>query len=54
MKLEVIGLIMLVLMAIGAAPKWSYSRTWGYGASGLLTGIALIMLVLLVAGKPHL
>jgi hypothetical protein len=52
MKLEIIGLILLVLLSIGAAPKWSYSRTWGYGASGLVGLIAFVLLVLIVAGKP--
>lgn len=52
MTLEIIGLILLVLLSVGSAPKWSYSRTWGYGFSGLTGLIAFVFLVLLVAGKP--
>jgi asparagine N-glycosylation enzyme membrane subunit Stt3 len=54
MNLEIMGLIVLILLSIGAAPKWPYSRTWGYGLSGFAALIALVMLVLLVAGKPML
>jgi hypothetical protein len=38
-------LIVLVVMAIGAAPSWPHSRNWGYYPSG---GIGLVVIVLLV------
>jgi hypothetical protein len=37
--------IVLVLMLIGAFPAWPYSRDWGYGPSG---GIGVIVLILMV------
>ena len=39
-------LILLVLLLVGAVPRWGYSRNWGYGPSGLL-GVALLVLVIL-------
>lgn len=40
-------LILLVLLLVGAVPRWGYSRNWGYGPSGLL-GVALVVLVILL------
>ena len=43
-------LILLVLLLLGGLPAWPYSRTWGYGPSGIV-GILLIILVLLFIFK---
>jgi len=49
--LGTILLIVLVLLLIGAMPRWSHSRNWGYGPSGGL-GVALIIVVaLLLMGR---
>lgn len=45
--MSTILLIVLVLFLIGAIPAWPYSRGWGYGPSGIL-GLVLIV-VLIVA-----
>lgn len=39
-------LIILILMLIGALPTWPHSRQWGYGPSGGLGTILVILLVL--------
>jgi hypothetical protein len=39
-------LIVLVLMLIGALPTWSHSSRWGYGPSGGLGTILVIVLIL--------
>ena len=39
--------VLLVLMLIGAAPAWPYSRNWGYFPSG---GLGLVLLVLVILG----
>jgi uncharacterized protein DUF3309 len=44
-------LVVLVLLLIGAIPSWPHSRSWGYGPSGLLGFIAVVVLVLLVMGR---
>jgi hypothetical protein len=38
-------LIILLLLLIGALPVWPYSRRWGYGGSGIL-GFLLLILIL--------
>ena len=44
-------LVVLVLLLIGAIPSWPHSRSWGYGPSGLLGFLAVVVLVLLVMGR---
>ena len=41
--------ILLVLMLLGALPRWAHSRDWGYypsGGVGLVLGILVILLLL--------
>ena len=47
-------IILLVLLAIGSAPSWPYSRGWGYYPSGGIGIIVLILLVLAFTGRVHL
>ena len=49
--LGTILLILLVLLLIGALPRWGYSSGWGYGPSGLLGLILIIVLILLLMGR---
>lgn len=51
MSLGTILLIVLVLMLIGAIPTWSHSRSWGYGPSGGLGLLVVILLVLVLMGR---
>lgn len=37
--------IILLLLLIGALPVWPYSRSWGYGGSGVLGFLLLILLL---------
>jgi len=43
-------LIVLVILILGAAPAWPYSRGWGYYPSGTLGTILLILIVLMLLG----
>jgi hypothetical protein len=43
-------LVILVLIILGVVPIWPYSRSWGYGPSGILGLILVIFLVLLLVG----
>jgi Protein of unknown function (DUF3309) len=38
-------LIVLILLLLGALPVWPHSRSWGYGGSGIL-GFLLLLLIL--------
>ena len=50
MSLGTIELIIEDLLLIGAIPAWPYSRSWGYGPSGGLGLVLLVVLVLLLLG----
>jgi hypothetical protein len=41
MSLGAIVLIIVVLMLLGALPRWGHSRSWGYGPSG---GLGLVLM----------
>lgn len=49
--LETVLVVILILALIGALPNWNYSRSWGYGPSGLLGTILVIALILLLLGR---
>ena len=51
MSLGTILLIVLILMLIGAIPSWPHSRNWGYGPSGGLGLVVVILVVLLLMGR---
>ena len=44
-------LVLLILMAIGAFPRWGYSRDWGYFPSGGLGLVVLVLLILVLLGR---
>jgi Protein of unknown function (DUF3309) len=53
-KVAIMGLLLLILLvvlALGAIPAWPYSRNWGYGPSGGLGLVVLILLVLVLTGR---
>lgn len=43
--------ILLILLLIGAFPRWGYSSGWGYGPSGLVGIVLVIVLVLALTGR---
>jgi hypothetical protein len=50
MSIGTILLIVLLLLLIGAIPVWPHSRGWGYGPSGGLGLLVIILIVLLIMG----
>ena len=40
----------LVLVLVGALPRWSHSRSWGYAPTGGV-GLILIVIILLLLGR---
>jgi Protein of unknown function (DUF3309) len=44
-------IVILVLLLIGALPRWPHSRSWGYYPSGGLGLVLLILLLLLLMGR---
>jgi len=51
MTLGTILLIVLILLLLGAIPSWPHSRSWGYGPSGGIGLLVIILLVLVLLGK---
>lgn len=49
--LSTILIILLILLLLGAIPNWGYSRGWGYGPSGLLGIILIIVIILALTGR---
>jgi hypothetical protein len=49
--LTTILIIILVLALIGGLPTWPYSAGWGYGPSGGVGLILVILIVLLLVGR---
>jgi hypothetical protein len=44
--MELILIIVLILLLAGSFPAWPHSRNWGYGPSGGLGTILIVILVL--------
>ncbi|CAN7692491.1 DUF3309 family protein [Variovorax paradoxus] len=51
MSIGTILLIILILVLVGAFPSWPHSRGWGYGPSGILGIVVLVLIVLLLTGR---
>lgn len=51
MPLTTLLIIILILILIGAIPSWPYSRSWGYGPSGIVGVILVVLLILLFMGR---
>ena len=51
MTLGTILIIVLILMLVGAIPAWPHSGSWGYGPSGGLGLLVVILLVLVLLGR---
>lgn len=44
-------IIVLILMLIGAIPRWGYSTGWGYGPSGIVSLLLIVVIVLVLTGR---
>jgi hypothetical protein len=51
MPISTLVIIVLILVLIGAVPAWPHSRSWGYGPSGILGVVLVVVLVLLLMGR---
>ena len=51
MSVGTILLVILILALLGVIPTWPHSRNWGYGPSGVLGLVVVIVLILFVLGK---
>jgi hypothetical protein len=51
MPLSTILIIILIVLLLGAFPAWGYNRSWGYGPSGLIGLLLVVILILFLLGK---
>jgi hypothetical protein len=49
--LATILIVFLVLALVGALPRWSHSREWGYVPTGGLGLVLVVVVVLLLLGR---
>jgi hypothetical protein len=50
-SVSTILIIILILLLLGALPTWGHSRNWGYGPSGGVGLLVIILVVLLLMGR---
>ena len=43
-------LVVLIILLIGALPAWPYSSGWGYGPTGGIGLLVVVLLILLLLG----
>lgn len=48
--LMTILIVVLILALVGGLPSWSYSRSWGYGPSGILGIVLVVVLIVFLLG----
>lgn len=44
-------LLLLVLLLVGVAPTWPHSAEWGYGPSGAVGLLLVVLVLLLLTGR---
>lgn len=44
-------LIILILILLGAVPAWPHSRGWGYGPSGIVGVLLIILILMMLTGR---
>ena len=44
-------IVVILLMLVGALPRWSHSRQWGYFPSGGLGLVLVIVIILVLLGR---
>jgi hypothetical protein len=49
--LGTILIVIVILMLVGAMPRWPHSRDWGYYPSGGIGLVLIILIILLVLGR---
>jgi hypothetical protein len=49
--MSLIFIILLIVLLVGAVPTWPHSRSWGYGPSGGLGLVLIVVLLLMFSGR---
>ena len=51
MPISTLVIVVLILVLVGAVPAWPHSRSWGYGPSGIVGVLLVVLLILLLMGR---
>jgi len=51
MSLGTILLIVIILILIGVLPTWPHAKNWGYGPSGGVGLLVVVLIVLVLMGR---
>lgn len=51
MTLSTILIIVLIIVLVGALPRWGYSRSWGNGPSSIVFAVLIVIVILALLGK---
>ena len=46
-----IVLIIIIILLVGVLPTWPHSQSWGFGPSGILGTILIVVLILFLLGR---
>jgi len=49
--MNLILIILLILLLVGAVPTWPHSQAWGYYPAGGIGLVLVILLILLLLGR---
>jgi hypothetical protein len=51
MSITTILIVILILALVGVLPTWPHSRSWGYGPSGVIGLIVVVLIILFLMGR---
>jgi len=51
MPMSTILIVILILLLIGAWPTWGWSSGWGYGPSGIVGVLVIILIIMALTGR---
>lgn len=51
MTVTTLLIVLLIVALVAGVPAWPHSRGWGYGPSGLIGIILVVLLVLVLLGR---
>lgn len=49
--MSTILIVILILLLLGALPTWPYSAGWGYGPSGIVGLIVIVLVIMALTGR---
>jgi hypothetical protein len=49
--MSIILIVIVLFMLLGAFPTWNHSRSWGYGPSGGLGLVLVVLIILMMSGR---